>query len=650
MSNNSEAQTQIRQLIEGTATDSEIIEFLENSNQEQVYYLIENLANPETIKILLNLAVAKHSKAQEILGGLEKPEGRAVIADIFIDSGSKAVLEVCLRASHKPQNPQRLAVFYALTERRYELEQLDPDYKLLAEAFAEAPKGLQRRIMNIFRKTGRADVFRKLVIFEQTKKQKHSNKDTTSSSLREKIDQLKKAQAWQELWELVNRVSPDWSMIILHELSTTKWQPFKLEDKFLFEKLAVLARKYAGLSNIEFATSEPIRLQISETDSIYYNKLSYDGKQAAYFNELDSFRVFDIEKQKTIYNHGIGDALHEPETHFYSLTEDSSGILADFTEYIDGYKTGGELVSFGENWLWFSTQTHVIWLFRKQANQTNIKIECVGLSRNPDWVSGTQNGELLIIKYSTNTQEWFELINIETKQVIGESDSFTDEEVSEFTISLNGEVLAVVFAGGLICLYRLPNFELITNIEIWQREIKNLTFSPDGKLLAIGQPVLQIWDVENGTLSSDFFNPQTQVVHGNLIFQPDGEALVFDSGYKKIELLTKAGQTITLCNTVTWIENIAFTEDSRQLRILEDDGGLLSWSSLPIYMYNLSVEKGEYSDFLQLQELAANKELPREQRLWIKFIELCHSLKWRYEIQLDFIANVAPDDLDIELE
>lgn len=106
--------------------------------------------------------------------------------------------------------------------------------------------------------------------------------------------------------------------------------------------------------------------------------------------------------------------------------------------------------------------------------------------------------------------------------------------VSTLSFSPDGKALAVGGPDGVINLYDLPSGKVRLRIKAHEHRVKALAFSPDGGTLASGSTdkVIKLWDPATGERRPIQFPKQKRDIDG-LVFSPAGDVLFSLLGYGK---------------------------------------------------------------------------------------------------------------------
>ena len=151
--------------------------------------------------------------------------------------------------------------------------------------------------------------------------------------------------------------------------------------------------------------------------------------------------------------------------------------------------------------------------------------------------------------------------------------------VGEFTFSPDGKILAI---GGSDKKIRLWEVETGTNISTlitdYENTIRALAFSPNGRILVSGNDnrSITMWDIATGKQLTENPNVETPNV---LKYTPDGKKLISGTYSGKIQLFDAHSCRLysTHIGHTSWVNALAFTDDGKTLISASMDGTMLLW-------------------------------------------------------------------------
>lgn len=640
------------------------------------------------------------SRAKEILSQLKKPEAHMVLVERFISDNDVLAGVISQEIQYIPTELTKQALYFALSHQWAKLEAVDSDYNLLLDIFINSTQAAKKQLETACRIGGRTDIISRLLLLEQRKNNSSNNKPVFG--FREKIEQLKILQQWDELWRLVFETSPDWSRVILTELAKTDWMPNKSGEKDLYIQLCKLEND-SVTSNFINHIIEPVGQKKIESNEFSergrHPEISPNGKYLIDFGEYDRFNIFSIEDYSLITSlvdvHLI---LSEEEIKSIAAKNGIASIGADQASqyfrlgyYQNSFSQNGQVAGIIGSWFFFDATGSFLATFNfkdeKNFTKTYINIKqdyCNSLVLSP-------NGRYAILYTQPDwkPEQYFEIGIIEIYDLVQKTlINIIDSPPLAFgaddaTVILNKEDKGIKFLS-------FPELVLLKEFPTWQ-SVRYFYFYPVNNFMLVAYPNPQAWNLENNAYLSDFqINPVNNKIYpynteisfsvngeNTAKLSDNGEFLVVHTTYRNYRnrnhknkslyfskkgftdkritrsvllVITKSGQALPIYKSFKDIQIFFFTNSSKSICFQENYTTLKTYSILAYYLYNLPVQKCEYQDFLKLQKMIENPKLTAKKRNWLKFIEACHALKWRYEIQVENAPTLAPDKFDIELE
>jgi WD40 repeat protein len=154
------------------------------------------------------------------------------------------------------------------------------------------------------------------------------------------------------------------------------------------------------------------------------------------------------------------------------------------------------------------------------------------------------------------------------------------ERASTVAFAADGQLLASGGEKGEIALW-----DLRRQSQLWtvrdageQREIRSITFSPDGTLIATVGKTLSVWDVGTGKRRFTLQDPSLAFC---VRFTPDGQRIVAGCVDSTIKFwATESGEPVyTLSGHEGRVYSLAFSPDGRRLATTGDAGAVFIWDS-----------------------------------------------------------------------
>ena len=153
------------------------------------------------------------------------------------------------------------------------------------------------------------------------------------------------------------------------------------------------------------------------------------------------------------------------------------------------------------------------------------------------------------------------------------------------TFSPDGKLLAVGTAEGQIRIWRTSDWQPVQTLQS-SSYFTSICFSPDGHILAssggIDRTVVRLWDVISGQVLHNLAG-HTEVVQ-SVSFSPDGHTLASGSDDRTIRLWDVAsGQALqTLEGHTNWVDSVCFSPDGRTLASGSADQTIQLWDMVDI--------------------------------------------------------------------
>lgn len=169
---------------------------------------------------------------------------------------------------------------------------------------------------------------------------------------------------------------------------------------------------------------------------------------------------------------------------------------------------------------------------------------------------------------------------------------FSNSDLSQSTFSepfssalslafgLDGNLLAVGDANGVICLWKVSQFQQFSVCKGHANRVWSIVFSPDGQLLASGSEdkTVRLWNPITGECLKTLQEHTSRV--WSVAFSPDGRTLASGSDDQTIKLWdVQTGECLkTLKGHQNWVCSVAFSPDGQRLASGSEDQMIKLWN------------------------------------------------------------------------
>ncbi|MEH1827205.1 MAG: NB-ARC domain-containing protein [Nostoc sp.] len=151
--------------------------------------------------------------------------------------------------------------------------------------------------------------------------------------------------------------------------------------------------------------------------------------------------------------------------------------------------------------------------------------------------------------------------------------------VSSVAFSPDGKLLAMGDTGGEIHFYQVSDWKHLLTCKGHTNWIPSLAFSPDGSILASGSSdyTVRLWDISRGQCLKTFQKHSNEI--WSVAFSPDGNTLVSASNDRTIRLWSiSTGECLrTFSGHTNWVISVAFSPDGQTLASGSDDNTVRLW-------------------------------------------------------------------------
>ncbi|MBE9104782.1 pentapeptide repeat-containing protein [Nostoc cf. edaphicum LEGE 07299] len=151
--------------------------------------------------------------------------------------------------------------------------------------------------------------------------------------------------------------------------------------------------------------------------------------------------------------------------------------------------------------------------------------------------------------------------------------------VSSVAFSPDGKLLAMGDTGGEIHFYQVSDWKHLLTCKGHTNWIPSLAFSPDGSILASGSSdyTVRLWDIGRGRCLQTFQKHSNEI--WSVAFSPDGNTLVSASNDRTIRLWdVSTGECLrTFSGHTNWVISVAFSPNGQTLASGSDDNTIRLW-------------------------------------------------------------------------
>jgi len=582
------------------------------------------------------------SCAVDFLGDLEDQESIEILCGYLLGNENKKIRTICINKEYQPQNEDKKALFYFITEQfdKFEILDFQEEYPLLIKAYNNAQSKCKEKFIEVARKNGKADILRKVMVDKNTK---HEVSDIGNHEWQNLVGSLEDAGMWDELWKLVFITPPSWSAKILRLLNPE----FLSHEQELFNELF----NYVHGKSVNPIHCKEIYTLEGNSGELKDVMLTPDGKKIVGPSK-DKLRVWDLETGQTLqvlegHNETVNNVVVTPDG------KKAISASADATLRIWDLKTGQTLqVLEGHNGI---------------VNDVVV----------------TPDGKKAISASADATLRVWDLETGQTLQVLENKLRYGIYAV----VVTPDEKKAVTVDHDKLRIWDLKTGQTLNNIGEYKEGKIHLVISPDGeKIISDIDRALNVIDLETGTTLYQLNSAQKCVIdykraiHQRALYPIDDALHIFDletgetlqvleghTDYVWAVTITpdkkkavSAGSDGNLCvwdletgqaiqilkgHEYDGSRGMIVTPDCKKIVCGSDNGILRVWSMV----WDKQIAFTNHEDLEFVQEKLKDNNLPSDEIEKWKFVETLIKAKLRYDIGIED-ATINLTDFDIEIE
>lgn len=222
-----------------------VLSALKNSRPDLLRQDDEKIV-PELVKALDDREKLIAAQAAVAITGLANPAAMQAAARVVLSIDHPILQQAVLKGGYLPDEPIQRALFFFLTGQWKRYEDLDYDHSLLRTLYESAGSALRERLKLRLRQAGRSEYLGILTGRDEDSR----FSEMSPSELDLLIQMLAEQHQWERLWSLVIKIPLAWSLRVVQLLGTarnqkTAWQPGPEAELALFNQLLPLATPQA---------------------------------------------------------------------------------------------------------------------------------------------------------------------------------------------------------------------------------------------------------------------------------------------------------------------------------------------------------------------------------------------------------------------
>ena len=645
-------------LIGGWLQNQALKSLIQDGSAEAVRVLADAVVQAEDETLA---ATALESLRQ--LAAQDNVAAQEALCRLVIHHDEPQACQLVEAAGYVPHEESNRALFYFLTERWTEYENLDFDHSLLRQAYDAADQRLRRRLAAKARQAGRIE----WVEIAAGGKQGRRLGIMTEGEWHTALTLLETQKRWLELWRLAQEAPPRWSARILRRLTKVRWLVPE-EDRTGFKDLTRLARKWPEIEfralRHHWATLE------GHQHEIRCLAISPSGKILASGSADHTVRLWDLHEPRSLkvlsgHTGWVNCLAISPSGSLLASAGRDSRIglwrlpsgralkkLRGHTQTVFclAISPDGLLLASGS-----SDRTVRLWALPTGQELTTLEghdggVSCLAIS---------PAGELLASGSADGTVR---LWSLPAGRHLKTLDGHHGEELDGvlcLAISPDGELLASGGVDHRVRLWKLPEGRLLKTLSGHTEHIYALAISPDNKLLVSGSGdhTVRLWRLPSGrrvrTLDGHISGDNSVVI------SPDGQLLASAAGggwggTPTVQLwsLPERRPLRTLTGHTRYVSCLAMTPDGQMLASGAGDSTIRLWSTELSRLSQLPVARATLQDLEWVQATLRAPEPTEAEKNALKFIAAL--IRWRRRSDI-LVGEAAPrmielGEFDIEIE
>lgn len=576
--------------------------------------------SPSAIKLLSETVVAHpvpgtQRKAYLYLARLATEGNDAAqqaLCDLVIEYDHTDARYLTHESGYAPKLLDRRALFYFLTERWEQYENLDFDQTLLQKAYKDGSAALKLRLSDKAKAAGRDDWVRVATGGRQLK----NLALLTEAEWETVLDVLARKQSWGELWVLAQNAPVAWGVQIFRRLAQSGWQPKDEEQRLQFGKFVTLADACRGAAPEAIsAKADEFELNcgcLAITPTGLIATGTGDNTSGGHVIGLWDLRRGEQLSPLTGHDNRVSclavgqkgrllaSGSWDRSVRLWSLPDGKPlATLQGHSDWVTclSVSPGGKLLASG-SW----DQTVRLWSLPGGEELRSLEghgrwVNCLAISPSGLLASAGEEPQIHV----------WDLRNL---SLVGLLDGHQGP-VRAMAVTPDGKTLISAGDDGIVRLWSLKTASLVQTIQAHDKPIRSMALSPDGKLLATAgdDRMVKLWSMPGG-----------------------------------LPLQELAGHTKT-------INAMAISPQGRLLASAGEDHKVKLWPSPVAHLTHLPIQETSLQDQTWAQQTLEMADLSRAERPWMALTLELMNWRRRFEIEIeDAVQSVHVGEFDIEIE